>query len=328
MLHTKNRSKHNNHKHGRNEESSTNIWSSLDPRNQIGTWKPYPTKEWFHFPKFVTAYRKGTEKDHAAKYKLGKSVWKLANDLGAIDKKMGSSASSFPSFGSTPSSSTATSSSSLSSSSSADPYGNVWKKIDAISTSSWSKKLMDSIGRRGKGGKGDGVTVATTVAALEMTGDQKLQRLRLLLESFGIERDELQVMFQEEFIQSALSIIYRGEWEQNFDDIMRKNRVQKMCRERFVICPRRFGKTWSVAMFCAAFIWVIPNVTVSIFSRGKRMAQKLMMLCLRFLLKLPGCERFVIKCNNEEVRLRFSLDDERVLCCLPGSVEVCNLLSI
>ena len=168
-----------------------------------------------------------------------------------------------------------------------------------------------------------GVTVKTTVDALKQTGDQKLRRLRLTLDAFDVKRGEIQVLFHEEFIQSTLSIIYRGEWEFNYDDIMRRNRVTSNSRERFIICPRRFGKTWSVAMFAAAFIWVIPNITISIFSRGKRMAQKLMFLCLRYIMKLPGYKEKLKTSNSEQIVFEFGPHDTRTLCCLPGSVEAC-----
>jgi len=207
--------------------------------------------------------------------------------------------------------------------------GSLWDAVEDISKSKNYRFYMNTLKELedgGSSGKNYGVTIATTVDATKMTGDQRLRRLRKILsdsEVFGVTRGDIQVMFHEEFIQACLSIIYRGEWDQNFDEIMRSNRVISNARERFIICPRRFGKTWSVAMFCAAFFWCMPNVTVAIFSRGKRMAQKLMYLCIRYLLKLPGFKEFVKTSNSEQVVIQFGPHDIRTLCCLPGTPEVC-----
>jgi hypothetical protein len=207
----------------------------------------------------------------------------------------------------------------------------IWDDVNKIAKSKSYELFVNAVKELeegGSSGKNFGVTVETSVDATKMTGDQKLRRLRKILGDpnvFGVKRGDIQVMFHEEFIQACLSILYRGEWEQNFDEIMRRNRVISNARERFIICPRRFGKTWSVAMFCAAFLWCIPGVTVSIFSRGKRMAQKLMYLCLRYLLKLPGFKDFVKTSNSEQIILEFGPNDTRVLCCLPGTAEVCTI---
>lgn len=215
-----------------------------------------------------------------------------------------------------------------------DTQVDIWAEIDNIYQSKSYELFSNALKIANEDTaniKNYGVTVATTVDATKMTGDQKIRRLRKILgdpEVFGVRRGDIQVMFHEEFLQACLSIIYRGEWELNFDEIMARNRVTSNARERFIICPRRFGKTWAVAMFCAAYLWCIPKVTVSIFSRGKRMAQKLMFLCLRYLLKLPGFSDYVTTSNSEQIVLDFGPNDTRTLCCLPGTPEVRKLILI
>lgn len=204
-----------------------------------------------------------------------------------------------------------------------NPDGSLWNKIKEIKASETYKTFLKiDVTKSFNDSANSGVTVAVTKPAVKMTGDQKLRRLRLVLDSFPITRGEIQIMFHEKFIQSCLPIIYRGEWDYNFDAIMRRNRLVEIFLERVLICPRRFGKSVGVALFGAACLWTIPNHTITIFSRGKRMAQKLMLQCLRFALSLPDFKRYIVSCTTEKVELCFGSDDRRCLCCLPGSTEV------
>jgi hypothetical protein len=201
----------------------------------------------------------------------------------------------------------------------------VWETLSSITSSQGYKSFLkvEIANKSSSQEAGSGVTVAVTKPAVQMTGDQKLRRLRLILDSFPITRGEIQIMFHEKFIQSCLPIIYRGEWDYNFDAIMRRNRITQIFLERILICPRRFGKSVGVALFAAAFFWSKTKKKITIFSRGKRMAQKLMLQCVRFALSLPGFREYLVSCTTEKVELRFGNDDLRCLCCLPGSTEVC-----
>lgn len=198
----------------------------------------------------------------------------------------------------------------------------IWNRINSIKLSEEYKTFCAVESRKTSDFSNSGVTVHVSKPAVEMTGDQKLRRLRLMLDSFPITRGEIQIMFHEKFIQSCLPIIYRGEWEHNFDNIMKKNRIKEIFLERVLICPRRFGKSVGVALFAAACLLVIPNHTITIFSRGKRMAQKLMLQCIKFALSSPGFSAKIISCTTEKIEILFGTDDTRVLCNLPGSTEV------
>jgi hypothetical protein len=208
----------------------------------------------------------------------------------------------------------------------------VWERIDEIESSEKYEKFLAMLKKTGDFGEANrdyGVTIDPTADATQMIGDQKLRRLRKVLSSpsvFGVTRGDIQVMFHEEFIRACLPTIYKGEWRNNFYDILRRNGIKSNSREVFIICPRRFGKTWSVAMFCAAFLWCIPNITISIFSRGKRMAQKLMLLCLQYLMRFKDFAKYEKGCNSEQIILSFGPNDRRVLCCFPGTAEVCFII--
>ena len=159
------------------------------------------------------------------------------------------------------------------------------------------------------------------------SGDEKLKMLKHWLDNLGLKRHFLQVKFHEQMILACLSKIYEDEWETQYEQIMKKFGVIKMKRELIFSCPRRFGKTYSVALFAAAYLLSIPKCQVAIFSTGKRTAKKLMVLILHFLTFFPGIEdpgRIKVK-NQEDLVLDFGTPnhpDDRCLSCYPSSVKV------
>ncbi len=157
------------------------------------------------------------------------------------------------------------------------------------------------------------------------SGDEVLAKLRRTLDSLGFVRHEYQIDFHEEFIKSCLPKIYQAEWEMEYDRILRDFGLTKLQQETLIICPRRYGKTMSVAMFCAAFLWCVPECEIAIFSTGQRTARKLMALILRMLLRIPGFEDRLRTKNAENIVLSFGPYDERKLSCYPGTVAVCIL---
>lgn len=159
-----------------------------------------------------------------------------------------------------------------------------------------------------------------------LTGDEKMAALthylNIMVLSMGLIRHEYQIMFHDNFIKSCLPKIYENEWSESYDSILAKYGCSKLNQEVCVICPRRFGKTISVAVFCAAFVYCIPQCTVAIFSTGKRTSGKLMALCVKFLSVLPSFKERCVACNAENVVLSFGKKDQSTLNCYPGTVAV------
>jgi len=159
------------------------------------------------------------------------------------------------------------------------------------------------------------------------TGDEVLRQLEETLDNFGVERHDHQINFHEKFKLSALPKIYEHEWDDDADRILQRLGNPEVRQETLVVTPRRFGKTWSVAMFCAAFLYCVPKCTISVFSTGQRMARKLMVLCCRMFLRLKGSVEMIKKGGKKtqeqiEVRGNADVDDIRTLCCYPGTVKV------
>ena len=63
--------------------------------------------------------------------------------------------------------------------------------------------------------------------------------------------------------------------------------------------PRRFGKTMSVGMFVAAYLYSVENAEICIFSTGRRASQKLLELIKSLIEKLPNGRERILKFNQE-----------------------------
>jgi hypothetical protein len=158
----------------------------------------------------------------------------------------------------------------------------------------------------------------------QTAGDHIVAEVQWQLDHLGVERHANQIRFHELFLRSCLPKIYESEWAQNYDAIMKRFNIQKLHQETLVVCPRRFGKTYSVAMFVAAYLMHVPKANIAIFSTGKRTAGKLMALCYSFLSTIPTFNSdHVTKKTVEECNVTFGKGDERTLCCYPGTVKVC-----
>jgi len=156
----------------------------------------------------------------------------------------------------------------------------------------------------------------------ELTGDRIVARIQEQLDSFGMTRHDHQREFHDMFIHSTLPKIYEKTWAQNYNTILRKYGIKKHYSESLIVCPRRYGKTYSVAMYCAAYLMNTPNCEIALFSTGKRTAGKLMALIVSFCDLIPGFrDRVEIK-NQELLQVGFGRSDKRRLNCYPGTVAV------
>jgi len=169
--------------------------------------------------------------------------------------------------------------------------------------------------------------------ARNFEGDKRVERLRHLLE-FGftddqgkrIIRSREQRQLHEAYIRTCLPKIYQGEWEDNQERILNQYGLKKLQQEALVIMPRRAGKTWSMAMFCAAMLVVCSDIEISVFATGQRTASKLLKLMSKMLkrvLDYVGDDGFkILQQNKENVTILGPDKTERVCGCYPGSVTV------
>tara|TARA_B100002051_G_scaffold274843_1_gene316990 strand:- start:1028 stop:1774 length:747 start_codon:yes stop_codon:yes gene_type:complete len=122
------------------------------------------------------------------------------------------------------------------------------------------------------------------------TGFTRIERLRrglVALDRGGWERSYHQRLFHESFLNAVVRILFKtdppGFFSQSYPRLLEMNAWSSINQEILVSTPRRFGKTISVCLFVAALLYACPSLEISIYSTCKRISQKLLRNCIRFL---------------------------------------------
>jgi len=108
-------------------------------------------------------------------------------------------------------------------------------------------------------------------------GDGRLNKLNFWLNNLGVQRSPDQTLFHKHFTNACLPKIYgAAEWNDASVRVMRMRGISRLRYEVTAITPRRWGKTWSVAMFVLALMLSCPGIRICVFSTGKRASSSLM----------------------------------------------------
>lgn len=161
-------------------------------------------------------------------------------------------------------------------------------------------------------------------------GDVILKRLYdVFNHGMGRRWSATQQLIFKAFVDTALPKIYGDEWEEVKVRVMRERGLDKHSPWALVNMARRNGKTFVTAGTAAAFILVIPNLSVAIFSTGIRASQM-----LRDTLNdmIEGAfaagthvrrEQYRVLQKNKEVYImEHPNGGKQVIGCYPGSVRV------
>jgi hypothetical protein len=156
--------------------------------------------------------------------------------------------------------------------------------------------------------------------------DELLINLRKTLcffDSIGYQRSAHQRKFHESFIAACIRHIYKDEFNENFVKILEENGWDEARQEVMICCPRRFGKTFATGMYVAAYLHVMPNTEICIFSPSRRQSEKMLELVRTFLFKIPGTQERVIKSNKERMWLKGAggTEDIRKVSSYPSKVS-------
>jgi hypothetical protein len=165
---------------------------------------------------------------------------------------------------------------------------------------------------------------ASFASKKKLDGDARLAALRdalSILDNEGYRRSPQQQRFHEAFIAGCVRRIYGSEFESAMKRIMTENNWSRVQQEVCIITPRRFGKTYSVAMYAAAWAYSQSRTEVSIFSTGRRASKKLLRLVKEMIGKLPGGTDMIEMDNMEELTLRGPDDTIRKINSYPSKVE-------
>ena len=139
-------------------------------------------------------------------------------------------------------------------------------------------------------------------ASDRFVGDARLRAVRLLLSEIdgrGFERSNHQERFHEAFFRACGRVLYDKDWEVHRARIMQQNQWTTSNSEVMISTPRRFGKTFSIAMFVACMAIVFPCEIV-VFSPARRASRKLL-------------ERMFEVCTFRRTRTVFSPCEQRRL---------------
>lgn len=166
-----------------------------------------------------------------------------------------------------------------------------------------------------------------TTKHAKVSGDTRLHNLRKTLEMFdnrGYQRSFQQRLFHEAFVRACIKHIYKEDFASCAARLMRENRWVDIKQEVMITTPRRFGKTFSVALYVAAYAYSQPKCEISIFSTGRRASKKLLHTIFKFVIQLPNGSNMINKYNQETLELKgdTSNDDFRTINSYPSKVAV------
>lgn len=123
--------------------------------------------------------------------------------------------------------------------------------------------------------------------------------------------------------QSVIKKIFKDDLPENLDALREEFAIDQFKSEVMIVTPRRWGKTYSVAMFVAACAASLERTEQAIFSTGRRASEKLLQLIYQMLCKLPGIKESIIKKNVETIWIQGPCgpDDIRKISSYPSKVS-------
>jgi len=153
-------------------------------------------------------------------------------------------------------------------------------------------------------------------------GDGVLRTLNMLLariDERGYARSTQQIRFHDSFIRACSRVIYRDDWATNRPAIMGANKWKKCPSEILISTPRRFGKTFSIAIFAAALAMSL-GLEIVIFSPARRASRKLLERITEFI-RLLGFENRILEFNQEQLRIKSLSGKNSLIRSFPSKVR-------
>ena len=102
----------------------------------------------------------------------------------------------------------------------------------------------------------------------------------------GITLDPVQHKFIEAFQFACAPRVYGADWESDKIKFYQTYKLDRIHYQVLCMSPRRFGKTWSIALFCLSLIWTVPNIIVNVFSTNQRTSNSICRLIRKWMFKL------------------------------------------
>ncbi len=165
----------------------------------------------------------------------------------------------------------------------------------------------------------------TSVSLNHCRGDELVRNVLRTLDSFRTDngdkliRSREQKLFHFLWLQAFFPFIYAHNWHSHSERVLANLPIlfgfpqaqKRIFYEVLCLTPRRYGKTWAVAMFIAAMIYEIPGIKFANFSTGRRASGFVMDDVLRFFRQLPDGDKRILKSNQERLEVtEFAMDSK------------------
>ena len=151
---------------------------------------------------------------------------------------------------------------------------------------------------------------------------QQIKTIRTLLDT-KFKRYEVQKILHDKFVNVILRVVFKDLLDKYPDQIREILHIDDFTQEVIVTAPRRFGKTWAVAMIVAVLLVVLPNIRVAVFSTGKRASQALMQMVKQYLKGNPFNlnDKLFQYDREDQIWMKYGTNDTRKFYAYPGSVH-------
>lgn len=119
----------------------------------------------------------------------------------------------------------------------------------------------------------------------ECEGDVLVKRINSALkylDEHGFERSSQQRLFHHAFMQSTYAQLYGQDLHRNLIRLLEDSNTSELRTEVACLTPRRFGKTFAVALWCASMLVCAKDHDSSIYSTSARVSKMLLQTILRF----------------------------------------------
>lgn len=198
----------------------------------------------------------------------------------------------------------------------------------------WQDRVPDN--SRGRGtGSGPPVGVRPGIKPNEYEGvGAGMRRLEYMIatlnlfDRLGWKRSTQQMLFHQVMVGACLEKIMGEDLHRHIGALLERFDMTEIKKAVILYTSRRMGKTISVALFAAAFLWTQPSCEVSVFSPGKRASMKILNTIHRMIMDLINTmpeadqQRVVVTKNDEMLAIRGTGNFASAVNCYPSKVEI------
>ena len=157
------------------------------------------------------------------------------------------------------------------------------------------------------------------------TGRQRLDDLINALnklDTLGYKRSNQQRMFHKAFIGAFLKKIYGKDLYKDLPELLRQYDLDELRTEVLVTTPRRFGKTFGTALFCAAVLCTLGGMEIAIYSTGRRASRKMLLLISKLVISLMGNTSCIKALNEEKLEVQGMHGEIATCFSYPSKVQI------